>query len=164
MVPSESKSPQESAPAPVAPADHIPDGRVPFAHTLEVELFELGISKSAPKPSGAADDTVYDRAKAAKLCGLALSGGGIRSATFNLGVLQSLATNSDLSLFHYLSTVSGGGYIGMWLSAFVHRITAGNIERAEVAIAAASQVIPPQNKLHSSNPDVAKAAHAIFFL
>jgi hypothetical protein len=69
---------------------------------------------------------------------LCLSGGGIRSAAFCLGVIQALASfprsaapngdgcrfsgvdagNSLLSKFHYLSTVSGGGYIGGWLSAW----------------------------------------------
>jgi hypothetical protein len=44
--------------------------------------------------------------------GLALSGGGIRSATFNLGLLQALAQNQVLERLHYVSTVSGGGYIG----------------------------------------------------
>jgi hypothetical protein len=53
--------------------------------------------------------------------GLALSGGGIRAATFSLGVLQALANAGKLSAFDYLSTVSGGGYIGCWLSAWIHR-------------------------------------------
>jgi hypothetical protein len=44
------------------------------------------------------------------LVGLALSGGGIRSAAFNLGVLQALSHNNLLSWCDYLSTVSGGGY------------------------------------------------------
>ncbi|HEU4683838.1 MAG TPA: patatin-like phospholipase family protein [Nitrospira sp.] len=52
---------------------------------------------------------------------LCLSGGGIRSATFGLGVLQSLARLSLLDRFDYLSTVSGGGYIGSWLTAWIHR-------------------------------------------
>ena len=47
-----------------------------------------------------------------KLVGLALSGGGIRSATFSLGVLQRLAKEGCLKHVDYLSTVSGGGYIG----------------------------------------------------
>lgn len=46
---------------------------------------------------------------------LCLSGGGIRSATFSLGVLQWLAGKGKLKDFHYLSTVSGGGYIGSFL-------------------------------------------------
>ncbi len=56
---------------------------------------------------------------AARLKALCLSGGGIRSATFNLGVLQGLAKMGVLKEADYLSTVSGGGYIGSWLSALV---------------------------------------------
>ena len=86
--------------------------------------------------------------KSAALC---CSGGGIRSATFCLGIIQALAQHSLLPLppqpipepdpektanperleaqanesllsrFHYLSTVSGGGYIGSWLSAWRNR-------------------------------------------
>jgi hypothetical protein len=88
---------------------------------------------------------------------LCCSGGGIRSATFCLGVIQALAAfdvtnpaptpphnassapaadkpaassppkpaikpeNSLLGRIHYLSTVSGGGYIGSWLSSWRHR-------------------------------------------
>ncbi|MET0654137.1 MAG: patatin-like phospholipase family protein [Pseudoxanthomonas sp.] len=44
--------------------------------------------------------------------GLALSGGGIRSATFCLGLIRGLAKNEVLKEFDYLSTVSGGGYVG----------------------------------------------------
>ena len=46
------------------------------------------------------------------LVGLALSGGGIRSATFSLGVLSALARHGLLRHVDFLSTVSGGGYIG----------------------------------------------------
>ena len=55
------------------------------------------------------------------LAGLSISGGGIRSATFALGVLQGLADLKILSRFDYLSTVSGGGYIGGWLAAWIKR-------------------------------------------
>src|SRR4051812_41618270 len=55
------------------------------------------------------------------LRGLALSGGGIRSATFCLGVLQQLAAEGRLAGFDYLSTVSGGGFIGGWWSAWLTR-------------------------------------------
>lgn len=48
----------------------------------------------------------------ADLRGLALSGGGIRSATFCFGLLRGLARGKSLKQFDYLSTVSGGGYIG----------------------------------------------------
>lgn len=56
------------------------------------------------------------------LVGLALSGGGIRSATFNLGLLQKLAELKILPLVDYLSTVSGGGFIGGWWSSWMHRL------------------------------------------
>lgn len=55
------------------------------------------------------------------LIGLAFSGGGIRSATFNLGFLQAMARERLLHNFDYLSTVSGGGYIGSWLAAVTSR-------------------------------------------
>jgi hypothetical protein len=57
------------------------------------------------------------------LVGLAFSGGGIRSATFNLGVIQALARNNLLNLVDYLSTVSGGGYIGSWLSSWAYHLS-----------------------------------------
>ncbi|HET7058590.1 MAG TPA: hypothetical protein VFI05_07650, partial [Nitrospiraceae bacterium] len=53
--------------------------------------------------------------------GLALSGGGIRSATFCLGVLQALAGRGLLGSIDYLSTVSGGGYIGSFLGRLFTR-------------------------------------------
>ena len=68
------------------------------------------------------------------LVGLAFSGGGIRSATFNLGILQALARQNMLPHFDYLSTVSGGGYIGSWFSALIHRL--GNLERVRSALTA----------------------------
>lgn len=57
----------------------------------------------------------------ANLTALCFSGGGIRSATFGLGIVQALAKHRLLKNFDYLSTVSGGGYLGSWLSAWVCR-------------------------------------------
>ncbi|WP_316227120.1 patatin-like phospholipase family protein [Bradyrhizobium sp. SZCCHNS3052] len=51
--------------------------------------------------------------------GLALSGGGIRSATFCLGVVQVLAERGLMKDFDYLSTVSGGGYTGSLVSSVI---------------------------------------------
>ena len=59
------------------------------------------------------------------LTGLAISGGGIRSSTFALGVLQALARRGWLEKFDYLSTVSGGGYIGSALTWFLHKTDCG---------------------------------------
>ena len=54
------------------------------------------------------------------LVGLALSGGGIRSSTFCLGVIQGLAKHGFLKNVDYLSTVSGGGFIGGCLSSLLN--------------------------------------------
>ncbi len=61
---------------------------------------------------------------------ICFSGGGIRSATFGLGVLQGLAADADatagraplLGEIDFLSTVSGGGYLGAWFSAWATRL------------------------------------------
>ncbi|HKM53731.1 MAG TPA: patatin-like phospholipase family protein, partial [Isosphaeraceae bacterium] len=55
------------------------------------------------------------------LAGLAFSGGGIRAGTFAIGFLQGLSTIELLSRFDYLSTVSGGGFAGGWLAAWLFR-------------------------------------------
>jgi hypothetical protein len=60
-----------------------------------------------------------DKQKCKTLIGLALSGGGIRSAATNLGLLQGLSESEVLPLVDYLSTVSGGGYIGACLSSLL---------------------------------------------
>jgi hypothetical protein len=51
--------------------------------------------------------------------GLALSGGGIRSATVCLGVVQVLTKEKLFAEIDYLSTVSGGGYFGSFLSSYL---------------------------------------------
>jgi hypothetical protein len=84
----------------------------PFPHwlrELERDLYrerrKLAGIQTAPSPG--ADHRI----------GLALSGGGVRSATFCLGVLRALAQSGLLRQFDYLSTVSGGSYIGSFLGA-----------------------------------------------
>lgn len=88
---------------------------VGFDTVLERESEEIGRArarrKGEPTPTPPKDDVV----------GLALSGGGIRSATFNLGVIQGLAKRGYLKQIDYLSTVSGGGYLGAWLTAWISR-------------------------------------------
>ena len=69
----------------------------------------LGSDGQLPK-----EDVVAER-----LIGLAFSGGGIRSATTNLGIAQALSRMGILRLADYLSTVSGGGYIGGCLTTFL---------------------------------------------
>ncbi|WP_419174035.1 hypothetical protein [Desulfosediminicola sp.] len=59
---------------------------------------------------------IYREQKEGEYIGVALSGGGIRSATFNLGLLQAMNRSGFLKYVDYLSTVSGGGYIGSCLT------------------------------------------------
>jgi predicted acylesterase/phospholipase RssA len=49
--------------------------------------------------------------------GLALSGGGIRSATLCLGVVQVLVACGLMKDADYLSTISGGGYTGSFITS-----------------------------------------------
>lgn len=95
-----------------------------FEDILERELREIYLSRKRRLqhpgkivPGGKGVEAAHE----AQLVGLAFSGGGIRSATFNLGVLQAFAELKLLRLFDYLSTVSGGGYTGSWLSALIRR-------------------------------------------
>ena len=69
------------------------------------------------------------KARQRQLVGLAFSGGGIRSATFNLGFLQGLAGLGLLKMFDYLSTVSGGSYIGGWLAAWMRHQGTDDVEK-----------------------------------
>ena len=55
---------------------------------------------------------------------------GVRSATFNLRILQGLARHGLLDKFDYLSTVSGGGFVGGWLSAWIRRAGMKNVINA----------------------------------
>ena len=75
--------------------------------------------RDVPECNGHRD--AYAWARENKLTGLCLSGGGIRSATFNLGILQGLAALGVLGEFDYVSSVSGGGYIHQWLAAWIRR-------------------------------------------
>jgi hypothetical protein len=82
---------------------------LPWSAVSDEELAEIA-SRHHAGPAGPRE-----------LVGLAISGGGIRSATFALGVLEQLKRYDLLRRIHYLSTVSGGGYIGTWLTANCRR-------------------------------------------
>jgi len=82
---------------------------------------ELEEVKQRRKNAGIKGEDLSGRPSTHKgLVGLALSGGGIRSATFSLGIIQGLAKHGLLRHVDYLSTVSGGGFIGSWLSALLN--------------------------------------------
>jgi choline dehydrogenase-like flavoprotein len=84
---------------------------------------------AASPPELAKDEPVAQACTAPKLpadaVGLALSGGGIRSATFCLGVLQALAKHGKLRNIDFLSTVSGGGFAGGFLGRLFTRLATG---------------------------------------
>ncbi len=92
---------------------------------IEKELEYIRRRRGLPEQEASGSDEL-------RLTGLALSGGGIRSASFSLGVMQALAHNGWLKNFDYLSTVSGGGYIGAsvsWLLSQEHDPDTTGIKR-----------------------------------
>ncbi len=97
--------------------------------------------EKSPSGTPATDDPALPRV------GLALSGGGIRSATFALGLIRGLAQNqpkaddasgtpvdgaSLLGRLDYLSTVSGGGYVG---AMFGRLVASFGLQRAQALMA-----------------------------
>jgi len=79
--------------------------------TVRGEELEIINAQRARRGQGPVD-------RLSETAGLATSGGGIRSASFGLGVMQALEYLDLLRRFDYLSTVSGGGYIGSSLTWF----------------------------------------------
>jgi hypothetical protein len=65
------------------------------------------------------------------LVGIGFSGGGIRSATINLGITQALHERGVFEHADYMSTVSGGGYLGSSISTLMRRKTKSVGEVAE---------------------------------
>jgi len=94
------------------------------ANDLKRVYQAIGAWSTARRKATEADGTGTrpgDKGVQEPLTALCLSGGGIRSATFNLGVLQALARVKILGKFDYLSSVSGGGYVAAWLRAWMRR-------------------------------------------
>lgn len=97
--------------------------------TPEQEQRKAEAKADLAKPEAEFRRDVLKRLAQEKRSALCFSGGGIRSATFGLGILQALAAFSRpgktgpalLGEFDYLSTVSGGGYLGGWFSAWAAR-------------------------------------------
>ena len=108
----------------LSPADHqTRDQAIEYPETSNIPSRQPDIAAKLRK--------LWERVHALRGDGrtaLCLSGGGVRSAAFNLGVLQGLARLELLSQFHYLSTVSGGGYIGSWLVAWRHQCPKGILD------------------------------------
>lgn len=79
--------------------------------------------------------------------GLALSGGGIRSASFCLGVVQGLG-KAAFGQFHYLSTVSGGGYLGSTLTWLRKKDSLGKLGRFAQFLRSRGSYLDPSNRLN----------------
>ncbi|MGH6844443.1 MAG: patatin-like phospholipase family protein, partial [Methylocella sp.] len=88
-----------------------PEPNAPGEFVIDVEYAAVKDRRQHIKTTKNRDRT------ACPLTGLALSGGGIRSASFGLGAIQALHVCSGIEGIDYLSTVSGGGYIGCCLTA-----------------------------------------------
>jgi Patatin-like phospholipase len=95
-------------------ADAVDQGKV-----IEEERIERGRRSFKP---------LVNEIKNNYLVGVCFSGGGIRIATFNLGLITALAKRGYLKQIDYLSTVSGGGYIGSWLTAWIKRESCHHVE------------------------------------
>jgi predicted acylesterase/phospholipase RssA len=132
--------------APATSSPDVPENTpITFDRVLQREVTRIEESRKRRK--------VHYEADKDTLIGLAFSGGGIRSATFNLGILQALAQKKLLHTFDYLSTVSGGGYIGSWLAALTHRATA---KMKEPAFDVVEKILTPckYEPNHRSEPPV----------
>jgi len=98
-------------------------GRADLSHDEQRLLNRLLLEAAYPSQLVQLRDrrlaSIFAKIRHQRHAALCFSGGGIRSATFGLGVLQGLARCGLLRRFDYLSTVSGGGYLGGWLTAWM---------------------------------------------
>jgi hypothetical protein len=97
--------------------DSAPDGRSNSEPSLQGEPRGSEAEAATQRSIALAREPIMRPTSDSNVVGLALSGGGIRSASFCLGALQALDKADVLKNIDYLSTVSGGGYIGASLSA-----------------------------------------------
>ncbi len=118
-----------------------------FGDVLAKELAELDARRkelfgSDPPAADGDSGSAESQALARNLAGMGVSGGGIRSATFNLGILQGLAEQGLLPQLDYLSTVSGGGYIGSWLHGVIQRMHKGRPDKAAEQLSPSDNPVP----------------------
>jgi hypothetical protein len=116
-----------------------------FSEVLLEELRDIDMRRAmvfGATPAGADSAAPEQQALARNLVGMGISGGGIRSATFNLGILQGMADHGLLPYLDYLSTVSGGGYIGSWLHGVISRQYDGCPDRATRGLSPDANPVP----------------------
>ena len=106
-----------SAPPPSPATDGPPQPPFNAAHVRQEEWDVIKAVRSLNgRPVLEADSNEWNRA----LTGLALSGGGIRAATFHLGLLQALCERRLLQAIDYISAVSGGAFIASWFTKLLY--------------------------------------------
>jgi hypothetical protein len=141
------------------PAASLADAPLDWCAALESEYEALYGSKpftqDAPTEREARLKALHQLIHQRRPTALCLSGGGIRSATFGLGVLQALARIGVLGKLDYLSTVSGGGYVGGWFTSWLHRDRRDDVLRgmdpAEVgALRGKAAELSPVNRLRAT--------------
>jgi hypothetical protein len=99
--------------------------RVGIGEAVVAELHDISLRRGIKEdPQRLNPHKWVEHCHEKKLFGISISGGGIRSATFGLGILQGLVEKNLLSKADYISTVSGGGYIGAWLQEIACRYKA----------------------------------------
>ena len=103
---------------------------------------KLDAAMDEPARLHAVFDAIHELPAGEERTAFCISGGGIRSATFALGVIQRLADFGLLRKFHYLSSISGGGYIAGWLSSMIRRSKDG-VSEVEDEIATISPTANP---------------------
>lgn len=97
---------------------YIAPGDIDIYDVLKAEIIAINGRRAKKARPLLPVGTIYrDKQNVLDAVGLALSGGGIRSAAFSLGVLQALNQQGVIDRVDYLSTVSGGGYIGGSMTA-----------------------------------------------
>jgi len=111
------------SPAACKEAGYMPDP-LTFDEVFETELEEIEKRWDLVYPDGSRRRNMNSlvNAKPATehgLVGIGFSGGGIRSAVFNLGVAQALCQYGAFEHLDYMSTVSGGGYLGSSISTLM---------------------------------------------
>jgi hypothetical protein len=112
----------------------------PFdTHVLPRELEQIQKRRNGVFPARPLTDSTPNDVRT---FGVGLSGGGIRSATFNLGILQGLAEKDLLKYVDYLSTVSGGGYIGSWLHGLIRNRYNGDPREATQFLSPSRNPVP----------------------
>jgi hypothetical protein len=101
---------------------------------------EFAAIHPSPQPPPENEAEYRRRVLARRQSALCLSGGGIRSAAFCLGVVQALSRKQLLTQFDYLSTVSGGGFIGSWLQRLILEHGGPDVVQARLATPAPDEL------------------------